>query len=287
WNNSPGKPGKDPLELADKPFGEWNHFRIIQVGATTTVYLNDKLVVDHAIMENYFDRPNPLFASGPIQLQTHGAEIRWRNIFVKELSPKEANAYLAENEKGYESVFDGKDLDGWKGATGNYEVVDGAIQCQPGKGGVLYYDKKLKDFKVRLEFKLPPGGNNGLAIRYPGSGDAAYSGMTELQVLDNEAAKYAKLDPRQYHGSSYGMVPAKRGFLRPAGEWNFQEVTVKGPKIRVILNGTEILDADLSTVTEFAGNREHPGKDLTEGYFGFAGHNDPVAFRKIEIKELP
>lgn len=288
WNNSPGKPGKDPLVLADKPFGEWNHFRIIQVGATTTVYLNGKLVVDHAIMENYFDRANPLFVKGPIQLQTHGAEIRWRNIFVKELSNEEANAYLAkEDAKEFEPIFDGKDLDGWAGAKNGYEVVDGAIQCKKGHGGVLYYDKKLEDFKVRLEFKLPPGGNNGLAIRYPGQGDAAYSGMTELQVLDNEAPRYANLDPRQYHGSAYGMVPAKRGFLRPTGEWNFQEVTVQGSKIKVELNGTVILDADLSTVTEFAGNRKHPGKDRTEGYFGFAGHNDAVAFRKIELEELP
>ncbi len=111
--------------------------------------------------------------------------------------------------------------------------------------------------------------------------------MTELQVLDNDAPKYAKLDPRQYHGSSYGMVPAKRGFLRPAGEWNFQQVTVKGSRIKVILNGSPILDADLSTVTEFMANSPHPGKDRTEGFFGFAGHNDPVEFRDIQIKELP
>ena len=212
WNNSPGAPGKDPLVLADRPFGEWNQVRVIQVGARTTVYLNDKLVVDHATMENFWDRARPLFARGPIQLQTHGGEIRWRDLYAREIPPDEANQILAsKGAEGFTPIFDGKTLGGWKGATENYQVVDGAIRCKPDKGGVLYHEKELTDFAVRLEFRLPPGGNNGLAIRYPGEGDAAYSGMTELQVLDDTAAQYAELDPRQYHGSSYGMFAARRG----------------------------------------------------------------------------
>jgi hypothetical protein len=139
---------------------------------------------------------------------------------------------------------------------------------------------------VRLEFKLPPAGNNGLAIRYPGEGDAAYAGMTELQVLDNTAPTYTKLDPRQFHGSAYGMVAAKRDFLRPVGEWNHEQVTVKGSTIKVELNGTTILDADLSTVTEFMANSPHPGKDRKTGHFGFAGHNDPVEFRRVRVRAL-
>jgi len=99
WNNSPGAPGKDPLVLADKPFGEWNKFRIIQAGDITTVYLNDKLVVDHEKMENYWDRTQPLFESGPIQLQTHGGEIRWRNIFIREIPAKEREQILEKAEK--------------------------------------------------------------------------------------------------------------------------------------------------------------------------------------------
>lgn len=287
WNNSPGAPGKDPLVLADKPFGQWNHFRIIQVGERTTVYLNDKLVVDHARMENYWDRGAPLFRRGPIQLQTHGGEIRWRNIFLRRIASDEANRILAEHgNEGFVSLFNGKDLDGWQGATENYEVKDGAIVCKPHKGGVLFTKEKFGDFVARLEFRLPPGGNNGLAIRYPGKGDPAYAAMCELQVLDNTAEKYARLDKRQFHGSAYGMVPAHRGYLRPTGQWNFQEVTVRGSTIKVELNGTVILDADLSKVSEYMGNRPHPGKDLKEGHFGFAGHNDPVAFRNIMIKRL-
>ena len=287
WNNSPGAPGKDPLVRADKPFGEWNKFRIIQVGARTTVYLNDQLVVDHAIMENYWDRKKPLPPRGPIMLQTHGGEIRWRNIYVREIGPEEANEYLrARRGKGFQPIFNGKNLAGWQGSIDNYEVRDGAIMCKPHKGGVLYTREPYGDFTVSLEINIPPGGNNGLAIRYPGgTRDAAYVGMCEVQVLDNTAKQYAKLDPRQYHGSIYGMVPAARGYLRPPGTWNYEEVTVKGSRIRVELNGYVIVDADVSKVTEFMHDRPHPGKDLSQGYFGFAGHGDPVRFRHIDIRK--
>ncbi len=288
WNNSKGAPGKDPLVLADKPFGEWNKFRILQVGERVTVYLNGKLVVDHARLENFWNRKLPLLPKGPIQLQTHGGEIRWRNIFIREIPPDEANAMLRRQKsgEGFVDVFNGKDFTGWAGPVDNYQVKDGAIVCKPSKGGTIYTKEQYGDFVARLEFKLPPGGNNGLAIRYPGSGDTAYVGMCELQVLDDTAKGYARLDPRQYHGSAYGMVAAHRGYLRPVGEWNFQEVTVKGSTIKVELNGTVILDCDLSKVTEYMANSQHPGKDRTEGHFGFAGHNDPVAFRKIQIKRL-
>jgi hypothetical protein len=287
WNNSAGAPGKDPLVLADKPFGQWNSLRILQVGARTTVYLNDKLVVDHAIMENYWDRKSPLFPKGPIQLQTHGGEIRWRNIFVREIPPEEANAILArKGDDGFTSVFNGKDFDGWAGPVDNYKVQDGTLMCKAGKGGTIYTKEKYGDFVARLEILIPPGGNNGLAIRYCGAGDTAYTGMCELQVLDSEHPQYAKLDPRQYHGSAYGMVAAARGYLRPAGQWNFQEVTVKGSTLKVELNGSVILNCDLSKVAGFLANHPHPGKDRTTGYFGFAGHSDPVQFRNIRIKKL-
>ena len=85
WNNSAGAPGKDPLVRADKPLEEWNRLRIVMVGARVSVWLNGAQVVDHAIMENYYDRATPVPARGPIQLQTHGGEIRWRNIFIREI----------------------------------------------------------------------------------------------------------------------------------------------------------------------------------------------------------
>lgn len=287
WNNSPGAPGKDPLVLADKPFGEWNSVRVVMVGARVSVWLNNKLVVDDAIMENYYDRKTPVPAKGPIQLQTHGGEIRWRNIMIHEIDSTEANQILARHGgEGFKPIFNGRDFEGWAGPVKEYEVVDGAIRCQADKGGTIYTKEEYGDFMARLEIKLPPGGNNGLAIRYPGEGDTAYAGMCELQVLDSEDPQYKDLDPRQFHGSAYGMVAAHRGYLRPVGEWNFEEVTVKGSKIKVELNGTVILDCDLSTVTNYMANSAHPGKNRTSGYFGFAGHNDPVCFRNIQIKRF-
>jgi len=253
-----------------------------------SVWLNGKRVVDHANLENFYDRKTPLPARGPIELQTHGGEIRWRNIFIHEIAADEANRLLASHaDPGFQSMFNGRNFDGWSGPVGEYEVSDSAICCQKGKGGTIYTKEEFADFMARLEFKLPPGGNNGLAIRYPGEGDTAYVGMCELQILDDEAAQYAgKLDPRQYCGSIYGMVAAHRGYLRPTGEWNFEEVTVKGSRIKVELNGTVITDADVAGVTEFMANHPHPGKDRTSGHFGFAGHNDPVCFRSIQIKRL-
>ena len=166
WNNGPaGSPGRDPLVKADKPFGEWNKFHITMRGNLVTVLLNDKLVVDEAPLINYWDRKTPiekrkpLRSMGPIQLQTHGGEIRWRNIYLKELS---LSCCDPGDEVGYVSIFNGKNFDGWKGPVVNYEVKNGSITCLKGKGGTIYTERKYKDFSVKLEFKLPAGGNNGL-----------------------------------------------------------------------------------------------------------------------------
>ena len=288
WNNSKGAPGKDPLVLADKPFGQWNSFRIIMVGERVSVWLNGKLLVDHARMENYFNRKGQIPRTGPIQLQTHGGEIRWRNVFIREIGTNEGNEILAsKGGNDFKSAFNGKNFEGWAGPTNNYSVDHGSIQCMKGKGGTIYVNDELSDFSARMEFKLPPGGNNGLAIRYPGSGDTAYVGMCELQVLDDSAKKFAKLHPAQYHGSAYGMVPAARGYQRPVGEWNFQEVTVDGSRIKVELNGTLILNADLANVEKpMYDLGKFKGRLRKSGYFGFAGHGDAVSFRNISIRNI-
>ncbi len=289
WNNRPGSPGKDPLVKADKPFGQWNHFRVIMVGSKVWVWLNGQQTVNGATMDNYYNYAIAVPPKGPIQLQTHGGEIRWRRVFIREIGSEEANRRLrGMDPAGFKSVFNGKDFTGWDGPLDNYQVKDNAVLCRPQKGGTIYTREEFSNFVARLEFKLPPGGNNGLAIRYPGSGDTAYVGMCESQVLDDhyEQATGEKIDPRQAHGSAYGMVAAQRGYQHPIGEWNYEEVTVKGSTIKVELNGTVILDADLSKVTEFLDGHAHPGKDRTRGHFGFAGHNDPVMFRNIAIKSL-
>jgi Domain of Unknown Function (DUF1080) len=291
WNNPKDWAGRDPLIKTDKPFGEWNHLRVVMVGERVTVWLNEQRVVDHARLQNYFAKDKPVPRSGPIQLQTHGGEIRWRQVFVKTLTADEANTILAAGgpdkpvtNAGFTRIFNGVDFTGWKGPLDEYQVIDGAIVCRPGRGGTIYTADIYKDFTVRFQFRLPAGGNNGLALRYPGTGDTAYVGMCELQVLDNDSPKYAKLDPRQFHGSAYGMAAAHRGYLRPVGEWNYQEVIVRGSTIHVELNGTVILDTDLSKITDFKSNSAHPGKDRKEGHFGFAGHDDPVPFREVFIR---
>ncbi len=290
WNNSPGAPGKDPLVLADKPAGEWNKLRIVMTGARVSVWLNDKQTVNHAILENYYDRKTPVPARGPICLQTHGAPIQWRNIFLREIGGEEANKILAsKGGEGFKPFWNGKDFEGWAGPVDNYEVKDGGIVCLAGKGGTIYNKEELSDFLVRVEFKVPAGGNNGLAIRYPGQGNTAYEGFTECQVLDDEYEKTrGAIDPRQAHGSAYGIAAAARGYQRSIGQWNFQEVTVKGTTIKVELNGSVILDADLGKVAPatFMAKSAHPGLSRTSGFFGFAGHNDPVAFRAIAVKKL-
>ena len=165
-----------------------------------------------------------------------------------------------------------------------YQIKDGAIICPRRGGGTIYTKEIYADFVVRLEFKMPRGGNNGLAIRYPGRGDPAYVGMCELQVLDNSAKGYAKLDPRQYHGSAYGMVAAHRGYQRPLGEWNYQQVTVRGSKIRVELNGTTILDTDLGKVTKYF---PITGRHIIEHIEVSNYPGKPQSYKRDTSQELP
>lgn len=286
WNNSPGAAGKDPLHRMDKAFGEWNSFRIVMIGEHVSVWLNGKKVVDHARMENYFDRKIPIFKEGPIQLQTHGGEIIWRNVFIREIDGEEANRVLQSREdKGFVSLFNGVDLEGWQGAVENYTVKHGTIMCKPGKGGTLYAMDEYSDFAFRFEFKVPPGGNNGVAVRAPLQGDPAWKAF-EIQILDDTAEKYATLKDYQYHGSVYGSVPAKRGFLRPVGQWNFQEIRFKGSHITIELNGVAIVDQDLKDVDQSKLGKRPDGFDRTSGYIGFAGHSDPVQMRNVRIKKL-
>lgn len=285
WNNRNNP--RFPQVKADNPVGEWNTFFIRMVGERVTIHLNDQLIVDNVVLENFWERGLPIYPRGQIELQNHGNTLYFRNLFVREIPAEEANQILASQDSDqFDEVFNGKDFSGWTGDLENYEIVDGTIRCKAGKGGNVFTEKEYADFIARLEFKLPPGGNNGLVIRYPGTGAPHLDGL-ELQVLDSEDPKYGSLDPRQYHGSVYGLAAAHRGYLRPAGEWNFQQVTVRGSKVKVELNGTTILDTDLSEIKESKDGPVPAGAKAKSGHFGFAGHNDPVAFRRVSMRELP
>jgi hypothetical protein len=287
YNNQ--KNTSKPLLVADNKIGEWNTFHIMMKGEKVTVYLNGKLVTDNVILENYWDRKLPIFSKEQIELQAHGTYVAYRNIYLRELKD-DFTIPLAEEEKkqGFVSLFDGSNLDQWVGNKKGYLVEEGALVAHPELGGGNIYTKdEFADFEYRFEFQLTPSANNGLGIRAPLTGDAAYVGM-ELQILDNEAEMYKSLQPYQYHGSVYGVVAAKRGYLKPTGEWNQQEVIVKGNKVKVILNGQVIMDTDI--VEAVKGNekmqKDHPGLKNKTGHIGFLGHGDVVRFRNIRIKTL-
>ena len=297
WNNK-GEEGKFPSKRMDRPFGEWNTFRIRMIGERVTVNFNGENVVDHAPLENFFANrkagylaygkpakaddegakpangyfPDPAPARGPIQLQTHGSEIRWKNVFVREIPAEEANRILAARDaEGFVELVNGTDLTGWQGAVDSYEVRDGSIVCKPGKGGDLLTKDEYGDVIIRTEFRLPAAGNNGIALRTPLGGHSAADGL-ELQVIDSDgynakqaAAGQQGLAPYQYHGSLYHCVGAKHGYLRPAGEWNFEEIEVRGQRIKVTLNGTTILDVDLATLDRKAIAHPPKGLDHTRG----------------------
>lgn len=205
------------------------------------------------------------------------------------LLPSFLSCQSEKTEATFVSLFNGQDLDGWVGNKDSYRVEEGMIVVDPqgGGGGNLYTEEEYSNFVLRFEFQLTPGANNGLGIHAPLEGDAAYVGK-ELQILDNTASKYDSLKVYQYHGSLYGVMPARRGHLKPVGEWNQQEVRVKGSQIEVILNGTSILSGDYVEASKDGtlDGREHPGLERRKGHIGFLGHGDVLRFRNIEIKEL-
>ena len=206
-------------------------------------------------------------------------------------------------EDGFTPIFNGKDLTGWVYGTRRgsenksgrgYQVENGVIYSTIEDGGNLYTEKEYADFVLRFEFRLTENANNGIGIRAPLDADAAYAGI-EIQVLDDSGSKYTNLRPAQYHGSIYDMVPAKRGFQKPVGEWNSEEITAKGRQITVTLNGVTIVDANLDDVKDEATLAKH--RDLsrpegsrgianTKGHIGLLGHGARVEFRNFRIKEL-
>lgn len=211
----------------------------------------------------------------------------WSVVILCALASLAARNVLAQGtpEEGFTPLFNGTDLTGWTGDTDGYKAEAGELVCEP--GGNLYTESDYSDFEFRFEFKLTPGANNGLGIRVQPGAHAAYDAI-ELQILDDTAEKYKDLKPWQFHGSVYGIVPAKQGFLKPVGEWNSQEVIADGSHIKVILNGETIVDADLKEATKdgMPDAKEHPGLFNASGRIGFIGHGDVLYLRNIRVKSL-
>jgi hypothetical protein len=190
---------------------------------------------------------------------------------------------------GFVSLFDGQSLNGWKyfgNKGGEYFVTNGVIVCPESSHGNLLTENEYSDFVLRLEYKLAPGGNNGVAIRTPaGASGLTYTGV-EIQMLDDKAPKHANIKPWQRNGSVYGIVPATNGTAK-IGEWNTEEITCIGRHYKIILNGRVIVDTDLNDFHDAAVIQAHPGYLRDRGHLGFLGHASRFEFRNIRIKELP
>jgi len=107
WNNNPDNPGRWPLVKADNPIGEWNTLVIKMVGTRVWVTLNGKPTVVGQVLDNFFDRTQPVLPTGSIELQTHGSEVRFRNIYVREIPEAEGKQLLASLPQRDHAAFDG------------------------------------------------------------------------------------------------------------------------------------------------------------------------------------
>ena len=215
---------------------------------------------------------------------------------ISSLTPEE----VAE---GFEMLFDGTSLDKWHGNKECYVPMNGTIYVSANYGatGNLYTNKKYKDFIYRFEFCfLREGVNNGVGIRTPMGVDAAYDGMCEVQILDHDAPMYDGLREYQVHGSVYGIIPAKRIKHKPLGEWETEEIIVRGTHVKVTVNGEVIVDGDVRKACKghnvapdggsenkyTVDHRNHPGLFNKEGYISFCGHGEGLKIRNVRIKEL-
>ncbi|MFM7151397.1 MAG: DUF1080 domain-containing protein [Gemmataceae bacterium] len=187
--------------------------------------------------------------------------------------------------EGFTPLFNGKDLKGWKvhgGKLGSWSADNGLLFVSGGGGGWLMTEKQYGDFELRLEFKVPRGGNSGVALRSPMEGDPAYTGM-EIQILDDPS--YKGLQVWQHTGSIYGVVPAKKIATKAVGQWNDYRIVCKGRKVTIELNGERIVDANLDDHTEKHA-KAHPGILRAKGHIGLQEHGGKVEFRNVWIKEL-
>ncbi len=282
-----------PLKVADNKLGEWNTFYIKMVGDRVTVYLNGELVTDNVIMENYWDRSLPIPATDQIELQAHGSKVYYRDIYVKELKRAEPFTLPEEEEKeGFKILFDGTNMHEWTGNTTDYILEDGCISMNPSRsfGGNLYSKGEYANFILRFDYQLTPGANNGVGLRTPMEGDAAYVGM-ESQILDCEHPIYSDITQYQHHGAIYGILPTNENHktaIKPAGEWNSEEIVCDSDNIRVSVNGVVIVEGNIREAVENGtpDGKEHPGLFNKKGHIGFLGHGSPIKFKNIRIKEL-
>lgn len=246
--------------------GQWNRYRLTVAGATAALEINGQAAWKVDGLEGLH---------GYVGLQAEvplGGQFQFKNIRITELAAA--------------SLFNGRDLYGWEGGSGDasacWTVEDKLLVCNGKQGPWLRSEKEYDDFNLRLEYKLKAGGNSGVYLRVPKGGQhrgkeaGEESAGVEIQILDDADPKYASLKDYQYSGSVYAIAAAKEHVCRPVGQWNTLEINCVGPRYQITHNGVLIVDAAAEEFAEL-GNR------LTRGFLGLQNHSEEVYFRHIRL----
>jgi hypothetical protein len=237
-------------------------------------------------LENYWARDEPIYATGQIELQSHGSPLYFRDIAIREIPKAEAERRLSS--PGWRTLCDGKSLDRWRANPGTWDIDDGAIVCRG--GSYLWSDQQYDNFVLELEFKIPEKGNSGIFFRTADLNDPVQTGI-ELQVYDTHDWPEPT---RNSCGAIYDCVPPKVNAVRKPGEWNHVVLRCEGPRIWAAMNGEEIIQMNLDEWTKAGENPDGSKNKFStaykemprRGYIGFQDHGNPVWFRNIRIKPL-
>jgi hypothetical protein len=275
-----------PMCRADNPVGVWNTFRIKMVGERVTVHLNDTLVVDEVPLENYWERGKPIYTTGPIELQSHGSKLCFKNIRIREIPSAEAQHELAR--PGWQQLFNGQDLTGWTCKPGAWVAEDGVLTRKGGSD--IWSEQQFGNFILELEFKVDAGTNSGVFFRTADIRDCVQTGI-EMQVLDS----YSKETPDKHDcGAIYDCLEPLTNAMKKPGEWNHVVLTCRDNLIDAAMNGEEIIHMNLDYWAEPHKNPDGTGNKFSTayknmprvGHIGFQDHGKPVWYRNIRIKPL-
>jgi len=189
-------------------------------------------------------------------------------------------------ERGFTSLFNGKNLAGWQGmggSTTNWAAKGGMLSCTGQKGSQWIATKKeYANFDLRLEFNIPKNGNSGVFIRAPKEGAPWVAGM-EIQVLDDHGDKWKNLKPAQFTGSIYAVLAPRKRATKKAGEWQPMRIVCQGAMCDVWINGEHVVKGELAKLAE---THTQPGLKRKSGFIGLQNHASPVHYRNIQIKVL-
>lgn len=235
--NNQKHPSK-PSIVADKPTGQWNTFKITMIGDRVSVKLNDVLVVDNVVFENFWEPSKPAYSTGPIELQKHGSRLYFKNIYLRELSPTgRADASATGANQDARALIHNDTLDGWRAEGSNdtpkWAVEDGVL-TNYAQGPSLATNEEFGDFDLHLDFSLPPGCNSGVFLR----------GRYEIQLIDSAVRVQGRpLKPVQRCGAIYGQIAPSRDVFKGANQWNSLDVRIEGKTVSVRMNGVTIIRA--------------------------------------------